>query len=80
MLNNIKKKTMKQIGRLIMNNTDGLYEYNKYKQWYEFIIDMIDTKMYKNTNTNENEKTIPKIYVLYNMQLEVWMRLTFKTY
>ena len=46
-INNTKKKTLKQIAKKIINNNDDLYQYVKYNHWYDYMLDLIDTKCFK---------------------------------
>ncbi|WP_456235821.1 hypothetical protein [Soonwooa purpurea] len=46
-LNQTKKKVLKCIASRIMLQSDLLYKMAEYHQWYEYILDIIDTKLYK---------------------------------
>ena len=59
LLNKTKKKTLKGIAYKIMNNQGDIYKYDVWKQWYEYILDMIDTKLFKPEYSVKNKK-IPK--------------------
>ena len=55
-INNMKKKDVKEVARMILNKSDDMYEFVKYSQWYDFILDSIDTKLFKLKNIKDSEK------------------------
>ena len=59
-LNKIKKKDLKSIAANILLSGDTLYEYTVRKQWYDYILDIINTKVYKQGNKVKQNKKIPK--------------------
>ena len=58
LINKTKKYTLKKVASKIMINQDNLYKITEYQQWYKFILDSIDTKLYK--PTPKIVKIIPK--------------------
>ena len=47
LINTLKKNTIKKIAQIILNKSDDLFKYKECSQWYDYILDLIDTKIYK---------------------------------
>ena len=60
-LNKIKKKTLKDIYQHILFEKETLYQYDIFEQWYDFICDVIDSKLYKPPVIKES-KNAPKFF------------------
>ena len=62
MLNNSKKRVLKEIAFHILERTKYPFE-PEYEQWYLFVLDIIDTKFHK--EEKKPERTPPKnVYVI----------------
>ena len=59
LLDKTKKKILKEVAYTIMMNNNDIYGYKDYYQWYEYILDIIDSKLY--IPMKAKEKKIPKV-------------------
>ena len=64
MLNNTKKNILKQIAASILCRDPNIQYHIDKEQWYYYISDIIDTKLYKNKLKRKILENPLKIYVL----------------
>ena len=56
-LNKCKKKTLKEIAILFREKRPALKYNPKFDQWYEYVSDIIDTKIYKPSKNSDAKKS-----------------------
>ena len=59
-LNKTKKKVLKDIAASILCRDPNIHYHINKEQWYHYILDIIDTKLYKNKTPSKRKKDPPK--------------------